>query len=322
MHKQLLATICLTILCLGPAPAALANQTDGAAWSVAAKVKRLVDSHTSYEFGNPMPPYQAPLSRLEWSLDSTWGGVEISRSAPKWSVSLSAMTNLSDEITGDMRDSDWEAGGYPKVRTTYSESNLRLEPSYDVRAAVDVSTAGWLGLPQGLDLRPVAGVRWQYFHFVAHDGTQWGLLPDGSTYALPMPGDVIRFKQTYWHYFVGLRLDWQPLPEANPGLRLKAQFDWAHVRGNNTDHHLMREGHRITEESTSGQAWHGLLGLEAPLGQSFFLELTAEYMTIKTTGSHRFYNDVEPYVIDETWDNGVEVWSKQFSATITLSYRF
>jgi len=34
-------------------------------FSVGAKVRRLLDSYTSYEFGNPFPPYQALLSRLE-----------------------------------------------------------------------------------------------------------------------------------------------------------------------------------------------------------------------------------------------------------------
>lgn len=39
-------------------------------WQFEIKQKTLINSHTSYEFGNPDPPYQQPLSRLEFPVNS------------------------------------------------------------------------------------------------------------------------------------------------------------------------------------------------------------------------------------------------------------
>ncbi|MBU4564690.1 MAG: omptin family outer membrane protease [Desulfarculus sp.] len=318
----------LAFLLASPAAAQTAGQSAAgqapaksqAVWSVEAKVKRLFDSHTSYEFANPYPPHQSPLSRLEFGLNSWWGGLEVSRWTPLWSVSLEAMRNLTSGVDGILADSDWSDEQATRMRDIYSESNLRLKPSYDVRASLDVSVAPWLGLPKGLDLRPVGGVRWQRFDLMAFDGTQWEIEPDGSVHTTPLPGDAIHFKQTYWHYFFGLRGQWQPLLRQHPGFTVSGQVDYAYVTGFNQDHHLLRAGNRITEESTTGHAWHAALALEAPLGREFFFGLEAEYMTIVTTGSHRLVNDA--YGMDYTWDNLAKVWSQQCSVMATLRYCF
>lgn len=326
--------ICLGLACLLALPAAAqtvgqtavqgaagqAPATSQAIWSVEARVKRMFDSHTSYEFKNPFPPGQSPLSRLEFGLDSWWAGLEVRRWTPFWSVRLEAMRNLISGVDGILADSDWTDDRNTRMRDIYSESNLRLKPSYDVRASIDVSVAGWLGLPKGLDLRPVGGVRWQRFNLMAFDGTQWELQPDGSVHTTPLPGDDIHFKQTYWHYFLGFRGEWRPLPKEHPGLKLTGQVDWAYVKGFNQDHHLLRAGTRITEENTTGHSWHAALALEAPLGHDFFWGLQGEYMTIETTGSHRMVNDA--YDIDYTWDNLAKVWSQQCSVMATLRYYF
>ena len=323
-----LATVCLVLVCLLALSAAAhaddaqspSPEASPAVWSAEAKITKLFDSYTSYEFGNPVEPYQAPLSRLEFALNTWWGGVEIKRWTPRWSIGLEALTNIQNGVDGKMADSDWEDGYHPKVRTVYSESNLRLRPSYMVNASADVSVKPWLPLPEGLDLRPTGGIRWQFFDLMAFDGTQWATYPDGSVDTMPLSGDSIHFKQTYWHYFVGLRLDWQPMPQDKPGLRLRAQVDWAYVTGSNTDHHLLRAGTRITEERTGGEAWHASLGLEAPVFDNFFVGIQAEYMTIDTSGSHRLYNDL--FDIDLTWTNGVNVWSQQCSLNIACKYCF
>ena len=115
MKARRITMICLALLCLGMPPATLgAEQSPKAVWSADAKVKRLFNSHTSYEFGNPVPPYQAPLSRLEFSLDSWWGGVEIRRRTPGWSMGLEVMRNLAQDVKGKMMDSDWDDGSQPR----------------------------------------------------------------------------------------------------------------------------------------------------------------------------------------------------------------
>lgn len=286
-------------------------------WSMGVKVRRLLDSHTSYEFGNPFPPYQAPLSRLEFPLDSWWGGIEARGSYPRFSVGLEALTSLSSEANGRMSDSDWDDEGDPGFRTIYSESYCRIEPSYAIRADADLRVSDWLGLPSTMDLRPVIGFRWQHFRLVTHDGVQYG---QGDP-PMPLPGDGIRFTQTYRQYFIGLKGDldltgYVPLHRFN----LLMQVDWAYVQGENEDLHLLRAGQRFTFDNTRGQAWHGLLGLKAGLLKNLTLGLELDFLWLSTTGSHRLQNDL--FDIDFTFHHGVEVWSRQISLSLGLEYVF
>ena len=92
------ARCCRDLCCLSSSPACLlpgrprADQAPLAdSWEVGLRVKRLFKSHTSYEFGNPFPPGQVPLSRLEFPLDSWWAGVEARRNFPRWSIGLQAL---------------------------------------------------------------------------------------------------------------------------------------------------------------------------------------------------------------------------------------
>jgi hypothetical protein len=327
--------VSLALFCLCAAPAvALADQGAAgsaddkvkpaarSAWCVEAKVKRLFNSHTSYEFGNPTAPYQEPLSRLEFGLDSWWGGVEISRRTPMWSVSFEFLRNVTNTVDGQLADSDWTDATNTSLRTIYSESDLKMDASYMINASADLSVAKWLGLPKFLDLRPVGGVRYQYFDVTANNLTQWETLSDGSIDTYTYAGDVIAFDQTYWQFFIGLRFSWELMPSTYPGLMLKTQLDWAYVDAENRDHHLIREGIRITEDSTDGHAWHGMLGLVAPIASNFSLELQAEYLEIDTSGSHHWFNEDPAYAEDYTWDNGVNVWSRQVSMMLALRYCF
>jgi len=287
--------------------------------SLALKTKRLFDSHTSYEFGNPFPPYQAPLSRLEFPLDSWWAGAEIRASFPRFSIGVEALRNISEKIDGKMRDSDWDDDMNPDVRTIYSESKCRMDPSYMVRADMDLEISDVLGLPQWLSLRPLAGFRWQDFHTVTHDGIQYDISAQNAP--TPLPGDGIRFSQTYWHYFFGLRsnIDVGQLVHVS-GLNLILQADWAYVEGHNEDHHLLRAGNRFSFEDTDGEAWHASVELKKSLYKALFLNIAADYLRINTTGSHRLVNDT--FGIDLSWQRGVKVWSEQASVSLSLEYRF
>lgn len=290
-------------------------------WSVEAKLKYYFRSHTSYEFGNPFPPNQAPLSRLEFPLNSWWAGAEVRRSFPRFSVGIEALRNITRETEGTFKDSDWEDDDHPTALSIYSESNCRLEPSYMVRGDVDLKIADWVGLPARFDLRPVAGFRWQRFTLVSHDGSQTSPLSGGTVPDIDLTGDGIRFEQTYRHYFLGIRSSYNldgllPVPR----VKLLMQLDWAYVEGDNEDRHLLRPGNRLTFERTSGDAWHASLGLKCGLTENLSAGLEADYLRIRTTGTHRLSDDVAN--IDFTFAYGVKVWSDQISLLLSLEYLF
>ena len=291
------------------------------AWSAELHVKRYFGSHTSYEFGYPYPPYQAPLSRLEFPLNTWWAGGEFRRSFSRISAGIEIMRNVSRESDGSFKDSDWDDDTKPGVLTVYSESQCRMEPSYMVRGDVDLKVADWLGMPVWFDLRPVVGLRWQRFNLVAHNGVQTYPAPGDTTPPDPLPGDAISFEQNYWQYFLGIRAAYDLERHLKiPRLKLFGQLDWAYVDGDNGDHHLLREGNRWTYEKTRGEAWHASLGFKAGLTKNINAGVEAEYLLIQTKGSHRWVHDV--YAMDMSWDNGVKVWSEQMSLMMSLDYLF
>ena len=304
-----------------------ASQTSSAAppkkaespWLLEAKVKRFMNSHTSYEFGNPFPPNQVPLSRLEFPLDSTWGGLEVRRSISRFSIGAEFLTSFADQETGTFKDSDWADDSSPLRLTNYGETDTRLKPSYQVRTDLDMQVADWLGLSKRLDLRPVIGFRWQRFSLVAHDGQQYNYdTPGDPPSVIPLPNDTIAFKQSWYHYFVGLKAGYDLGPQFGlHRLRLRTQLDWAYVEGANEDRHLLR-GDRVTRENTYGDAWHGLLEVLAGLTENVDLGVEFDYLRIRTTGTHELRFDS----YDMSWSNGVKVWSEQTSILLKLAYRF
>lgn len=288
-------------------------------FSVGGKLKYLFRSHTSYEFGNPLPPYQEPLSRLEFPINTWWGGLEMKLDLSRFSFALEGMTNITQNAHGRFEDSDWDDETRPDEKTIYSQSEMRVAPSYMVKFDADIDISDWMRLPKWLSIKPVAGFRWQKFNLVSHDGAQWDLTC--SIPAFDMPGEGIRFKQEYWQYFVGLRagLDLSYVTGVK-SLALLMQADWAYVEGENEDHHLLRAGQRFTYENTYGQAWHASIGLKKDIGKGFRIGLDADYLMIDTTGRHRMVN--ETFNMDMDFSNGVRVWSDQASVSLTLEYRF
>jgi outer membrane protease len=310
------------LLVLGTAPAMAAANNEKSLipekkWSAELRVKRYFGSHTSYEFGNPFPPYQAPLSRLEFPMNTWWAGGEVRRSFSRFSTGVEVLTAIPMESDGLMKDSDWDDDSAPGQRTIYSESQCRMEPSYRVRGDVDMKVGDWLGMPVWFDLRPVAGVRWQRLTLVAHDGAQTELgMP-----SMALPGDSIRFQQTYWQYFLGIRAAYDLERHLKaPRLKLHGQLDWAYVDGDNSDHHLLRMGNRMTYEKTRGDAWHASLGLKVGLTENINAGAELEYLRIRSEGSHQLVNDL--FGIDFSFDHGVKVWSDQFSMMMSLEYLF
>ncbi|MBI5523681.1 MAG: omptin family outer membrane protease [Desulfarculus sp.] len=327
----LLAALLLPSLAMaGPAPEATSPViTPEQGFFLSPKLRRLVKSHTSYEFGNPDQPRYNPLSRLEFPLDSWWGGLEVGYGHPRYSWRLELMTNISRDIDSGakFKDSDWERPASPGVLTTYSEGQLRLKPSLTLDGSVDYSLRQHMQLPKGLDLRPVVGLRYQRYTFETYDGVQISRPEGQDNWKLDgvMGGEYIWFRQEYLQPYLGLRLAYGfELPKALAKGRqaeVSLQGDWAYVVGDNRDHHLLR-GDRITQEHTTGDAWHFSLGLKLPLGDLAFLGLSGDYLRIRTTGQHDWYPGDQEGGGHESWDNGVKAWSEQLSLTLFLEIPF
>lgn len=321
--KIMLPLICL-LSCLTASVAGaetVASPSSASDWQISVKQKTLVNSHTSYEFGNPLPPYQQPLSRLEFPIDSVWAGVELRKQFSRVSVGAGFLTTFTDQESGRFKDSDWDDDTAPTRLSIHSESACRLNPSYQVEADIDLQVADLLHLPHGFDFRPVAGFRWQQFSLVAHDGTQYdyttpGLPPDVQS----LNGDAIDFEQNWYQYFAGVRLgyEWQRLSWLER-LKLQTQLDWSYVMGSNWDHHLLRAGTRITEEQTDGNGWHASVGLLFGLRPGLDLGIDADYLKLDTSGTHTWRDDAYP---TETWSNGVRGWSEQYGVTVRAQFRF
>ena len=327
-----ISTLCLIYLIaiwmiLGSVSPASAQQTatdlNVKPWSIDLQVKHYFNSHTSFEFGNPFSPYQAPLSRLEFPINTLWVGAEARRSFfSRFSLGVSVFTNIPGDSGGVFKDSDWDDDNNPGVKTIYSESKCRMESSYDISGDIDLKVSDWIGLPYWLDIRPLIGVRWQRFNLMTHDGVQSYPAPGDNRPSEALPGNGIHFEQTYWHYFLGIRSAYDIGKHIKDPSRLQLlmQLDWAYVEGNNKDHHLLRSGNRFTYENTRGDAWHALLGLKIGLTESLNWNIAMDYLRIQTTGSHRLVNDL--FNVDFSFDNGVKVWSEQTSFTMNLEYMF
>ncbi len=295
-----------------------ANSTEPT-WQFEIKEKTLFNSHTSYQFANPLPPYQDPLSRLEFPVNSAWAGFEIRKRLPRFSGEIEFLTTIADQDTGRFKDTDWSDDTMPGRLTNYGETDTRLNPSFQVGADIDIQVADLLRLPEHFDFRPVLGFNWQQLSLLVHDGTQYNYdIAGAPPIIVSLPGSAISFEQDWYRYFLGLRFgyQWTSLPYLHH-VKLQTQADWSYVRGNNLDRHLLR-GDRVTLEDTTGDAWHGSLGVLIGLTQNVELGLTADYLFIQTSGTHTWREQG----FNESWSNGVKVWSEQLGLQVKLGYRF
>lgn len=154
---------------------------------------------------------------------------------------------------------------------------------------------------------------------MAHDGTQWLYLPPAAPE--PLPGDSLHFRQDYQLYLVGIKTKYEWGRSAgSPPSHIFFDCYWAYVKGDNEDHHLLRPGFRLTLEKTTGDAWFFSGGVRACIRNNISAVLEMSYLTIRTTGTHRLYN--EPFEIDFSFDYGVRVWSQQATVAARLEYMF
>lgn len=287
-------------------------------WTFRYQARWLTNSATSYEFGVPEYYVDAysPLSRLEFPINSLWHGFEVGLRRSQWELQFEWLTPVNDAIQGDLEDRDWMNPGSDFTDLGLAEQSWRSGQMADLNLDVRL----WercFGLP--VDCWGLVGFRWQRFNIMTHDAAQvkandvWLYPPDYY------PGNVLSFDQQYWMTCLGgqlrgvLNLPWAP------PIHWTFQGDWANTQAYNIDHHLLRAGDRYTMERTHGDACHLGLTAEAFLTKHLSLGAQADYLGIDTHGRHHWVN--VPLGDDETWTNGVHVWSQQTWLSVFVGFR-
>ncbi len=296
--------------------------SSGPAWSVDYEVRSMFDSCTSYQFGNPPDDPAgsfAPLSRLDFALDSTWHGLQIGLEQPNWRAHFEWLTPIRKRIDGVMADFDWnidDPQNDPTRLDSLTHSSQRWNDGQLLELGADfLLTDRLFGLP--IELWPSAGFRFQRLNITAYSLSS--LVPETG----PIPElegvDIITFNQQYYVGYFGGQLRTTQFAGQMP-IELTFQGDAGPTAGYNVDYHLIREGDRFTMEQTYGAAWHVALIVEAFLTRCLSVGLQADHTEIHTTGTHRLLN--EPLDVDFAWDNGVMARSYQTSLTAFLRARF
>lgn len=298
-------------------------------WTVGYRARWLFNSRTRYEFGTipDTPPIYAPLSRLDWSLNSQWQGFQIGSKGRDWELQFEWLAPVGSKIQGNLDDYDWLTPGDPTHLDSLSSSALRWNEGQllDLGAEFHLTDCDPLGV--WVEIWPMAGFRFQRFAMTGHDGLQ--IIGDGVVVppsGTPLPGDLITFNQQYYMGYIGGQLRSTLRLGRLPPIACTFQGDWGRTAGYNIDHHLFYESlgvHRYTMESTYGGAVHFSFAAQMPITPWLSVGVQFDHMDIHTTGSHRWltYDDYGNR-LDLTWDNGVKVTSTQNSVTAFLQARF
>ncbi len=285
-------------------------------WYIDYRIQQMF-GYTAYQFGTQPPtgPQYAPLSKLDFSLNSTWTGLRVGVQKPNLDIHLEWLMPMVQHIDGVMSDCDWNINdprNNPTRLDSFTHSSERWNDGQKLELEGDYKYSNCLlGMP--IEVWPLAGFRFQRFDITAYN-IDYIVPPLGPYYE----GDTITFNQQYYIGYVGAQLRRSIERECRPPVNLIFQFDYGAAGAYNVDHHLLREGNRYTMESTGGDALHFALVADVPLNCHLSLGLQADYTRIRTTGTHRMLN--EPLRVDESWTNGVLVKSEQTALTGYLQY--
>jgi hypothetical protein len=285
-------------------------------------VRPYFGSHTSYQFGtHPASAVQyAPLSKLDWSLNSTWTGLRLGRETETRGFHFEWLTPMQNNINGQMADFDWLTPADPSQLDSLTLSDLRWRDAQMIDLGGEFKWSDCMfGMP--IEIWPMMGFRWQRFSMVG----------SSLDYIVPPLGpdpvwagrDIITFSQQYYMLYLGGQLRTN-LCLLGRDVDFRFQGDWAPTWGYNSDHHLSYEDigiHRYTMEKTAGGAMHVALIAETQLTDRLWLGLSADHLALTTWGQHRWLMSGAA-TVDETWTNGVEVRSDQTSITAFLRARF
>ena len=286
-------------------------------------------SHTSYQFGNSAAPYQKPISKLEFPINTWWLEAELRRTCPRWSAGIRAGLSVAKNVDGRFKDSDWLNPGNTSMLTTYSESAMREENSYLFRADTDVNISDWLGLPPSFEIRPLFAFEFQRLNVMAHDGVQWEVgsySPDGNgsldnyASAQALAGNSIQFHQDYYMYQIGLRGVYDGFKIGKYiAIKVKGEPDWGPVLGYSEDNHLLRDLFGYIR--STGNSFYFSTGLDMVFAKTITAGVSMDYLCIRSFGIQHDRDLGHGGV--EGWDDyGVRVWSDQTSLTAHVSYAF
>ena len=291
-------------------------------WEFNVEAKRYIESHTTYEFGNPSAPYTKPLSRLKFPMNTWWMNFDLRRTLPRWSVGGHGGLCLSTRSDGWMQDWDWTSVGSANIMSNYGKGYCHILDSFQFGGDVDVNISDWLRLPPGLEMRPLFAFRFQRLAFLDHDGEQYDYLPAYDNYGFV--GDSIRFRQDWYTYMIGMRGSYSVKLSKHATVKIKGEADWGPALGYNLDEHLRRNG-RLTTENSVGNALYFLAGVDMVIAKTVTIGVGVDYMFIRTSGSHRWFDPAPPAPdapIDASTRDGVNVWSDQLGLTMHASYAF
>ena len=286
-------------------------------WTIDYRVRALCSSTTSYEFGTlaPPPAGHAPLSRLDFSLNSLWHGLEIGLERETWGVHFEWLMPQQG-IQGNLGDFDYlipdaKFTDLGLMQERWIEGQM-LDLGLEFRL-----TERFFTLP--IEVWPAGGFRWQRFDIMNYDLVQFKLNNQWLDPPLTQTGNIISFNQQYYVVYIGGQLRSRLESAKLPPLELTFQGDWGHAEAYNVDHHLIREGDRFTMETTHGDSWHVSLIAEMPVSERLSFGFQVDYMQIRTHGKHQLLNVPEHQ--DQTWDNGVSVSSDQTGLTAFVRLR-
>jgi len=287
-------------------------------WSFDYRARSISSGFTSYEFGTPdgPPTGWAPISLLNFQLNSLWHGIGVGLEKPNWSAHFEWLTPMQSGIQGNLNDYDWMIQG-----ADFTDLGITRERWLDGQMLDFHMDFRLLDHPFDvpIEIWPLGGFRYQRFDIVGYDLVQvkknnvWP--PNPYTYS----GDVITFNQQYYTFYLGGQLRTQLAYIPIFPINLSLQGDIGYAGGYNIDHHLIREGDRYTVENTNGYSWHVAATAEAPLRKWLSLGFEADYLQIRTIGTHHWLN--EPLGVDEAWDYGVYNHSEQTWLTAFIRVR-
>lgn len=291
--------------------------------------RKYFSSYTSYQFRNPFVQGNDPLSRLEFPIDQWFVGLRTGYRARTWSAEAQGWINATRDSRALMQDSDWADDSAPRQKTIFSESECRLNKGllFDIFARANIPLQFLMSLG---DIAGVIGWRYDHFYFTTHDGEQKTVGEEPQA----LPGDGIDFRQNFYHWYVGVngRGRFDPsefmamlpfdlggyLPKLPPA-NLEFQVDYALITAKNEDLHLLREGDRITTETTRGHCWHALASMEILTYNDMRTLVQFDFRRYLTHGSHRLTNSILD--LDFSFE-GSRVWSDLASVTVTGEVSF